>query len=244
MGMATFGETRSVMHTIIIVKGMIPMRNVLKKALCLLLALCMAASLGACYSEDNTWAAKHGDDVMPIGSYIYYLSSAYTDAGSRVSANDKILEGTIDGQGAKEWIKDRALAYIGAYYYVCDKFDELGLALTDEDRNAIENGASAYWSYYKSGMEAMGISEESFTKAYAEQNVRAQLVLEALYGEGGEKEARCWTITRRRTAAMSICTFRRASWTRTATAWPSPTRRPRAFWIPWTIFVNGSTART
>lgn len=188
MGMATFGETRSVMHTIIIVKGMIPMRNVLKKALCLLLALCMAASLGACYSEDNTWAAKHGDDVMPIGSYIYYLSSAYTDAGSRVSANDKILEGTIDGQGAKEWIKDRALAYIGAYYYVCDKFDELGLALTDEDRNAIENGASAYWSYYKSGMEAMGISEESFTKAYAEQNVRAQLVLEALYGEGGEKE--------------------------------------------------------
>lgn len=163
------------------------MRNVLKKALCLCLALCLAVSCGACYSEDNTWAARHGDDTMPIGSYIYYLSSAYTDAGNRVSANDKILEGTIDGKASKEWIKERALAYIGAYYYICDKFDELGLSLTEEDLNAINNGATTYWSYYKDGMEAMGISEESFRRAYAEHNVRAQLVLTAMYGEGGEK---------------------------------------------------------
>lgn len=164
------------------------MRNILKKAACVLLALCLAASLTACYSEDNTWAAKAGDDVMPIGAYIYYLSSAYTEAGNRVSAHDKILEGTIDGQDAKGWIKDQALAYVGAYYYICDKFDELGLSLTEEDLAAIDNGTATYWPYFKARMEAMGVSEESFKKAYAEHNVRAQLLMEALYGEGGQQE--------------------------------------------------------
>lgn len=164
------------------------MRNIVKKALCLCLALCLTASLGACYSEDLTWVAKHGDDVMPIGAYIYYMSSAYTEAGNRVSANDKIWDASIDGQKVPEWIKDRALNYVGAYYYICDQFDELGLTLTEEDLDAIDTGASNMWSYYKSSMEAIGISEASFKKAYAEHNVRAQLVLQALYGEGGEKE--------------------------------------------------------
>jgi len=170
------------------VKGMIPMRNILKKTLCLCLALCLCVSMGACYSEDKTWAAKHGDDVMPIGAYIYYLSSAYTEAGNLVSANEKVINGTIDGQGVKDWTKDRALAYVGAYYYICDKFEELGLSFTQEDLDAIDNGANTFWSYYKTGMEANGVSEESFKKAYAEHNVRAQLVLQAMYGEGGEKE--------------------------------------------------------
>ncbi len=170
------------------VKGMIPMRNFLKKALCLCLCFCLCMSLGACYSEDNTWAAKHGDDVMPIGAYIYYLSSAYTDAGNRVSANDKILSASIDGQSAKDWMKDRALSYIGAYYYVCDQFDELGLSLTDEDLASIDSSANTFWGYYKTGMENMGISQESFKKAFAEYNIRAQMVMNATYGKGGAQE--------------------------------------------------------
>ena len=164
------------------------MRNVLKKALCLCLALCLAVSCGACYSEDDTWAAKHGDDVMPIGAYIYYLSSAYTEAGNRVAATDKILEGEIGGQKSKDWMKDRALAYVGAYYFICDKFEELGLEMQTSDLTAIETGASTYWPYFKNRLEAMGVSEESFKKAYAEHNVRARLVMLAMYGEGGEKE--------------------------------------------------------
>ena len=166
---------------------MIPMRKLLQKAACALLALCLCAGLTACYNEEDTWAAKSGDDVMPIGAYIYYLSSAYAEAGDLVSANEKVLQGEIDGQSVKDWVKERALAYVGSYYYIRDKFDELGLTLADEDLQAIENGTSAYWPYYKDGMEAMGISEESFKKAYAEHNVRAQLVLQAgAYAKGGE----------------------------------------------------------
>lgn len=162
------------------------MRNIFRKAVCVCLALCLCLSLGACYSEENTWAAKHGDDTMPIGSYIYYLNSAYTDAGSHVSANDAILGASIDGKSAKEWMKDRALAYVGAYYFVRDKFDEMGLTLSEDDLSAIDTGASTYWTYYKEGMEAMGVSEDSFKKAYAEHNVRARLLMLAMYGEDGE----------------------------------------------------------
>lgn len=163
------------------------MRNVLKKALCLCLVLCLCLSLGACYSEDNTWIARRGDDVMPIGAYIYYLTSAWSEAGERVSANDKVLKGEIDGQKSTDWMKDRALAYVGSWYFMKDKFDELGLEMTEEDLNAIENGAST-WPYYKESMEALGVSENSFRMAYAEQNIRARLVMLAMYGEGGERE--------------------------------------------------------
>lgn len=163
------------------------MRNILKKAAALCLALCLCLQLTACYSEENTWAAKAGDNVMPIGGYIYYITSAFTDAVNRVPATDQVLKSKIDGQDAEEWIKARAQEYLGAYYYVQGQFDALGLTMTEEDQQAVDNGAASAWSYYKDAFEGIGISEESFKKAYAEYNVKFRLVLLALYGEGGEK---------------------------------------------------------
>ncbi len=163
------------------------MRNILKKAAALCLALCLCLQLTACYSEENTWAAKAGDNVMPIGGYIYYITSAFTDAVNRVPASDQVLKSQIDGQDAQSWIKDRALRYLGAYYYVQDQFDALGLTMSEEDQQAMDTGFASSWAYYKDVFEGIGISEESFKKAYAEYNVKFRMVLLALYGEGGEK---------------------------------------------------------
>lgn len=163
------------------------MRNTMKKAICALLALSLCLGLTACYSEENTWAAKCGDDVMPIGSYIYYLNGAFSDAGAQVPATEEVLKAQIDGQSVPEWAKARAMSYIGAYYYLQSRMDELGLSITDEDTDSINSASDSYWGYFKDTFEGMGIAESSFKKAYAEYNMLLRKVMLATYGEGGEQ---------------------------------------------------------
>ena len=60
------------------------MMKSMKRLMALALALLLCLSFAGCYSQDKTWAAKMGNDTMPIGAYIYYLSSAYPPrSGSR-----------------------------------------------------------------------------------------------------------------------------------------------------------------
>ena len=59
------------------------MRNIWKRAAAVVLALAMCLSFAGCYDENMTWAARKDDDTLPIGGYIYYLYSAYTEAPAR-----------------------------------------------------------------------------------------------------------------------------------------------------------------
>ena len=61
------------------------MRNIWKRTAAAVLALVLCLSLAGCYNENNTWAARKGDDTMPIGGYIYYLYSAYSEAMQKVA---------------------------------------------------------------------------------------------------------------------------------------------------------------
>lgn len=162
------------------------MKNVMKKVCAAVLAGAVCLSFAGCYSEGKTIAATKGDDTMPIGSYIYYLNSAYSEAMSKVSTDEEVLKATIEDKDAKTWIEDRAMNYLNAYYYVSDKFDELGLELSDEDKETITGSTDSMWSYYKTSMEEMGIAKESFNKAYSEYGVKYQKIMKAMLSEGGE----------------------------------------------------------
>ena len=163
------------------------MRNVLKKVTAAVLALAMCLSFAGCYDENKTWAAKKGDDTLPIGSYIYYLNSAYSEAAAKVGTEDEVLKATIEDKDASAWIKDRAMQYLGAYYYINSKFSELGLELTEEELSNAQTATTSTWSYYKDTFEAMGIAQESFHQAYSLYNAKFQKAMQAMYGEGGEK---------------------------------------------------------
>lgn len=166
---------------------MIKMKKFLKRAAAGALALAMCAGLAGCYSEDKAWAAKMGDDTMPIGGYIYYLSSAYSQGAALVEDGQEVLKNTIDGQNAEEWVEAKALEHLKSFYFVEQKFNELGLSLDEEDQETISNASNSMWSYYKTAFENMGVAQDSFTKAYAEYNVKMQKVMLAMYGEGGER---------------------------------------------------------
>lgn len=164
------------------------MTKFFKRAAAGALALAICAGLTGCYSENNAWAAKMGDDTMPIGGYIYYLSSAYSEAAGKVGSEQEVLKADIDGKSASQWVEDRAMDYLYSYYYVENKFNELGLELTEEEQASVDSTESYMWSVYGKTFESMGIAENSFKQAYAEYNTKLGMILEATYGKGGEME--------------------------------------------------------
>ena len=51
-------------------KGMMTMKSMFKRAAAGVMALAMCAGLAGCYSEDKAWAAKMGEDTMPIAKLV------------------------------------------------------------------------------------------------------------------------------------------------------------------------------
>jgi len=167
------------------------MTKIFKRAAALVLALAICAGLAGCYSEDKTWAAKLGDETLPIGSYIYFLTSAYSQAAGQVGTGDGVLSADVEGKKGSEWVKDKAMDYLYSYYYVSQKFDELGLTLDDSDQESIDSAAAYMWggaTGFKTTFESLGVAEDSFKRAYAVYNTKLSKVLRAMYGEGGELE--------------------------------------------------------
>lgn len=164
------------------------MRNTLKKAFAALLAAALCLSLAGCYDENKTWAAKKGDTTLPIGSYIYYLNSAYSEAMAKVPSGDEVVKATIEEKDAETWIRERAESYLRSFYFVNEKFDELGLELTEDDIASIDSNTDSFWSYYKTGFEEMGIAKESFRTAFTLYNTRQEKLMYAMYGKDGELE--------------------------------------------------------
>ncbi|WP_143826218.1 hypothetical protein [Scatolibacter rhodanostii] len=144
-------------------------------------------SLAGCYSEKNLWAAKKGDLTLPTGGYIYYLNSAASTARTKVSSDQEVLKSEIDGVKAETWIRNTAEESVRSFFYINDKFSEMGLSLNEEDVTQMESYTESMWSYYSTSMESFGISKESFQLAYTDFSLKQSAVFNALYGAGGEK---------------------------------------------------------
>lgn len=164
------------------------MKKYLMRGAALALSILIILGLSACYSEDNAWAAKRGDKTITIGSYIYFLNNAYTEAREKVSSDEEVLKAEIDGTPAEEWIESRALEYIDTYFYLLDKLEAEGIPYTEEDEAAVSETGDTAWSYYKDSLEEVGVSEESFMDAYARYSVLYEKLFKHYYGEGGELE--------------------------------------------------------
>lgn len=174
---------------------MIFMKHIVKKGFAIVLAAALCLSLSGCYSEKNSWSAKKGDETLSIGSYIYFMNSAYSLARSEVSSEEEVLKASIPDYldesqtlAAKDWIENRALNYVNSYFFLKDKFNEYGLSFSADDQAGIESLTDAMWSYSKTTFEDMGIAKESLNESYSVYNMLFQRVFEAMYGEGGEKE--------------------------------------------------------
>ncbi|MBQ2667499.1 MAG: hypothetical protein IJF56_02585 [Clostridia bacterium] len=164
------------------------MKTFAKRAAALLLAIVLTFSLAGCYSSEMTWAARMGDDELPIGAYIYFLSTAYNEAAGQMDTDTKVLKSQIDGMDAGDWILDRANFYVNQYFWVEQEMDRLGLSLDEADYELALINTDNYWAYFGTLFEQYGIARTSFDVAYSQYNLKYLKIFEAMYGEGGERE--------------------------------------------------------
>lgn len=161
------------------------MKKILKRGIALLIALLMMLSATSC-SKDTSWTVKLGENTVPVGAYIYFMSQVYSDAYYLVEDyTQPILEQEIDGQKASDYIKERALGACKNLLAVEKKFDDLGLSLTSEELKAAQTSTESSWSNYQIMYEAIGVSKESFHRTTSLYSSKARKVFNAIFGPEG-----------------------------------------------------------
>ena len=163
------------------------MRKIIKSLIAMVLTAGICLSLTGCSARDLSYAAKQGDTKIAAGVYIFYLLNAYDDAAELVPSDTVVLEAEIEGKDAETWIRERAEEYLRAYVWVDNKISELDLDLTEEEKSSASTTTTTMMENI-SGIEDMGISEDSLNKAYSLFNEKFEKLLQAYYSEGGELE--------------------------------------------------------
>ena len=182
--------------------------KIVKKAVAAALAagMIMTAAAGC---ADTSWSYKDDKNTLAIGTYIYYMTGAYSYAQQTAQAD---VEVTTDAEGVtqpteavdvmsakikdqddkevtgKDYMLKTAEQSSKTLLYTFKKFDELGLKLTETQQTQIDSLASQGWIYSGSSYEKLGVSESSYKLAYAEFSTKYEAVFKALYSKGGEKE--------------------------------------------------------
>ena len=150
-------------------------------------ALLMALSLSSC-GKSTTWAAEINGKQIRAGIFIYYQSSAISDAYTMLPEGETdVLNTTIEDQPSKDWINNKAIESIRKYAVIEKKFDELGLSFSNNEDKIVSATAEQWWDYLGEQYEDMGVSEQS----YIDIGINSQkenAIFNYYYGEGGEKE--------------------------------------------------------
>lgn len=166
-----------------------------KKIVAAATALVMAFAATGC-GESTSWIAKYNNMTVNAGIYLIYETEAFSRATTILKEDNpdidlsdtKVLKNMlVEGVDISEWIKNQATEKLRLFVFINDKFDSLGLSLTDEEKSNINSMIELYWPYYSTEYEKNGIGKESF-KQLMEFDYKEEKVFLYYYGEGGEYE--------------------------------------------------------
>lgn len=151
-------------------------------------ALLCTASLTAC--SDTSYAMTAGDSKINAGIYIYNelteMSYQMTMMYYQNGITKDYFDQKVDGKAFDEYLSDYALTATKEYAAIVDKFNELGLTLSDEDLKSINDSISSTWDSQGEFYEYEGISKESVKLALKGSKMRDEL-FDYYYAEGGEE---------------------------------------------------------
>ena len=151
-------------------------------------ALLCTASLTAC--SDTSYVMTVGDSKINAGIYIYNelteMSYQMTMMYYQKGIKKDYFNQKVDGKAFDEYLSDYALTATKEYAAVVDKFNELGLTLSDEDIKSINNSISSTWDSQGEFYESEGISKESVKLALKGSKMREEL-FDYYYAEGGKE---------------------------------------------------------
>lgn len=151
-------------------------------------ALLCTASLTAC--SDTSYVMTVGDSKINAGIYIYNelteMSYQMTMMYYQNGITKDYFNQKVDGKTFDEYLSDYALTATKEYAAVVDKFNELGLTLSDDDIKSINDSISSTWDSQGEFYESEGISKESVKLALKGSKMREEL-FDYYYAEGGEE---------------------------------------------------------
>ena len=168
--------------------------SVFKKATAFLTALGLVGTMAGCGYNTRNALEVNGYQV-PAGVYIYFANTAYNQAISQLkkekpdldTEDDKAVQAeTLDGKDVRTWIEDKATEMTVDFVATEQKFDELGLTLSDEDELNLKSMMDYYWASNQEVMEKNGVGESSF-KLILTSSYKSDAVFQHYYGIGGEK---------------------------------------------------------
>ena len=124
-------------------------------------AVACAVSLSSC-GADTKWAARSSDTELRAGIYIYNLLNEYYAAMDHMTDTDTdVLNITIDEKPSREWILEQTKEDLRKYIAVENKFTELGMELSDDDKTAIKEAAQKFMdSNSKEAIKEMGATQD------------------------------------------------------------------------------------
>ncbi len=154
-----------------------------KKILAAISSLAIALSLTAC--ADTSWASKINGTEISAGVYIFYLINGQKDASTKVSDSSKdVFSQKIGDVDATTYIKDYATNECKRLVAISDKFNQLGLALTDTDKKAIANTVNNIWDQNEKYYTNNGISKKSVS-TIVDASTKETKIFEKLYEANG-----------------------------------------------------------
>lgn len=110
-------------------------------------------------------------------------SSSETEATTTTPFTDKVIE----DKPVREWINDEATKSMQEFVAIENKFDDLGLAFEDNEKEKNQIYLDSIWEYYGENYENAGISEDSQFLIML-NSTKKNMVFDYFYAEGGEKE--------------------------------------------------------
>lgn len=164
--------------------------NFAKRVLAMVLVVLMVLTIAGCSgskSDDNIVAAL-GDRSVSGELYTRFMMDAYTLADTyKDNPEVDVLETTVEGIPAAEWILKTAKEDICRYLVTLEKFDETGMIFSQEDRDYVDNYASNMLEAYGTLFQAGGVDLDAMQNYY-EYNVKSMAMFDYYYAQGGEKE--------------------------------------------------------
>lgn len=163
----------------------------LKRIVALVLAVMLLSLCFTGCGEDTTYIAEVNGEKVPVGVYIFSMVNSFTAAinnltqsGVALEKASDVLKQEIEGESASQWIINETVKLVRQYLTINQKFDELGLSLTEEQKAKIETTVTETWDVNSKYFEENGISEAS-VRIVIETGMKLSALFDYFYAEGG-----------------------------------------------------------
>ncbi len=171
--------------------------------------ICAAVMVGSAGCADiSTMGTVDGEEIK-AGVYLYYEQTAMGEAQDEINSqleemgtSSSDIEGfsyfdyNVQDKTYSQYVQDRTLQFVKQHVAVQNKFEELGLSLTDEEKAEIKSSTKEFWNteitYYGYSMdmtygesyEQMGISRSSYEAVQTVEKMSNKL-FDAYYDTNG-----------------------------------------------------------